>query len=257
MSEHLTSPLFPMLRKLERWGVVAEDDRVALLSLPHSLRIVEANQAVVREGCKVTHTCLLRSGFVHRFKVVADGGRQILSIQMAGELVDLENSMLDVADHGVQAISQCELALIPVEALLSLASKRPQVAVAMWRSTLVDSAIFREWIANVGRRDASTRLAHLLCELGMRLESSGGRKRDRYTMPLNQEQIGDSLSLTAVHVNRTLRGLEDRGLIVRDKREITIPDWKALAHAGDFQAGYLHLGKSPQSTSLGLPASAQ
>ncbi len=235
------APLAPMLRKLEYSGPLSENDREAVLALPHTLKSIEPQGYIVREGDKPSHACLLRSGYVYRHKIVADGARQICSIHMAGDIVDLQNSLLGTADHNVQALTRSEVALIPREAVRAIAFERPAVGMAMWFDTLVDGSIFREWIANVGRRDARTRLAHLLCEFSLRLEAAGLGKHDDYTLPMTQEQLGDCTGLTAVHVNRTLRGLDDDGIIRRTSRSVTVENWKRLAAEGDFRSAYLHM----------------
>ena len=195
----------------------------------------------MREGDLATHSCLLRSGFVYRHKIVRNGARQILSIHMSGDMVDLQNSLLGMADHSVQALTRAEVAFIPREEIKKIAFGRPAVGMAMWHDTLVDGSIFREWIANVGRRDARTRLAHLLCEFAVRLEAAGLADRDKYTLPMTQEQLADCTGLTSVHVNRTLQGLERDSVISRTKRTVTVADWKRLAEVGDFSSAYLHL----------------
>jgi CRP-like cAMP-binding protein len=131
--------------------------------------------------------------------------------------------------------------LIPVEAMRETAFARPSVGMAMWYETLVEASIFREWILNIGRRNARTRIAHLLCEFALRLEIAELGKMTGYTLPITQDQLADAVALTSVHVNRTLMRLEADGLIKRSKREITINDWTQLAKAGDFQPRYLHL----------------
>jgi CRP-like cAMP-binding protein len=241
MSSHTTAPLAPMVRKLEYWTTFSDSDRDALLALPHVLKSFEPSRHIVREGDKVEYCTLLLSGFAYRQKIVASGGRQILAIHMAGDLVDLQNAMLKVADHNVQALTHCESAIIPREALRQLAFERPAIGQAMWVDTLVDGSIFREWIANVGRRDARQRIAHLLCEFGVRLKAAGLGESTGYILPMTQEQLADCTGLTSVHVNRTLKGLDRDGLIARTNRSVKIGDWKALAAAGDFQSGYLHM----------------
>jgi CRP-like cAMP-binding protein len=238
------SPLMPMLRKLEYWGALSPSDHGAILALPHFLRTIEPRHHIVREGDRATHACVLRSGFAFRHKIVGDGGRQILAIHMAGDMIDLQNSLLGFADHSVQALTVAEVALIPREAIIKLAFDRPTIGLALWKDTLVDGSIFREWIANVGRRDARARLAHLLCEFALRLEATGEGERTRWELPMTQEHLGDCTGLTSVHVNRTLKGLEQDELISRSSRSVTIEDWKRLAEAGDFQSAYLHLGEA-------------
>jgi CRP-like cAMP-binding protein len=230
-----------MLRKLEHWVTLSDSDRGALLALPHVLKSIELHAYLVREGEKVDHVCLLLSGFAYRHKIVANGGRQILAIQMTGDLVDLQNSLLKIADHNVQALTRCQVAFIPRDAVREIAFARPAIGEAMWLDTLIDGSIFREWIANVGRRDARARIAHLLCEFGLRLEAAGLGEHTGYELPMTQEQLADCTGLTAVHVNRTLKGLDQDGLIVRTNRSVAIRDWNALTAAADFQSAYLHM----------------
>ncbi len=241
MPETSTHPLLPMVRKLEQWHPLSEDDRAAILDLPFTVRQLNAHDHIVWEGDRPQHTCLLLSGFAFRHKVAGNGGRQILSIHMKGDLVDLQNSMLGFADHNVQMLSQGEIALIPFEMIRDLAYGMPDVGMAMWYETLVEGSIFREWILNIGRRDARARIGHLLCELAVRLEVAELGKQTEYDLPITQEQLADAVSLTAVHVNRTLKSLEKDGYISRTKRRITISDWHKLAGIADFQPNYLHI----------------
>lgn len=241
------SALEPMLRKLEYWVDFSPEDRAALLALPHSARDVEQHQYIVRERDRTTFSCVMLGGFSVRHKIVAGGNRQIVSIHMKGEMVDLHNSMLGIADHSVQMLTAGRIATIPRDEIERIAFERPSIGRAMWIDTLVDGSIFREWIANVGRRDARTRIAHLLCEVALRLKVAGLSEQTDYDLPMTQEQLADATGLTAVHVNRTIKALEADGLIKRaTPRSITIGDWKKLAETGDFDSSYLHLrGRDP------------
>ncbi|MGZ2410987.1 CRP-like cAMP-binding protein [Sphingomonas sp. F9_3S_D5_B_2] len=234
--------LEPLVVKLEYWHHLDAEDRAGILALPHSIKTMEANHYIVREFDRPSHSCLMLSGFAVRHKIVAGGARQIVSIHMRGELVDLQNSLLGTADHSVQMLTTGKVAMIPKEAINRLIEQRPAVGRAMWHDTLVDGSIFREWIANVGRRDARTRIAHVLCEFSLRLKVAGLGEHTNYDMPMTQEQLADATGLTAVHVNRTIKGLEADGLIERiHPRSITIGDWRKLAETGDFNSSYLHL----------------
>jgi CRP-like cAMP-binding protein len=242
-----------MLPKMERWAKLDDADREALLALPHRLRSVRQTQYVVREGDQAEHCCLLLSGFAFRSKIVGDGGRQIVAIQMKGDIVDLQNSVLGIADHNVQALTTIEVALIPRAAILEIAARLPNVGRAMWHDTLVDGSVEREWVANVGRRDARTRMAHLLCEFALRLETAGLGEQCNYELPMTQEQLADCLGLTPVHVNRTLKGLDSDKLITRTIRSVKIDDWESLAHAGDFNSTYLHIDMKGRSIDPVVP----
>jgi CRP-like cAMP-binding protein len=224
------------------WGEFNADDEQALLNLPHRVKKIERHGYVVREREKTTHSCVMLSGFAIRHKIVGGGLRQIVAVHMKGDIVDLQNSLLGVADHSVQVLTDAEVAFIPREDIKELAFKRPNVGMAMWHDTLVDGSVFREWIANLGRRDALARMAHLLCELSLRLKVAGLGEATDYDLPMTQEQLADCTGLTPVHVNRTLKALEAENLISRrSSRSITIGDWKKLADAGDFDSMYLHL----------------
>lgn len=239
-----------MVRKFERRAHLDDSDRKALRGLPYDLKVMEAGRYIVREGSSPDHSAVLVSGLAYRHKITAEGSRQIVSIHVAGDFVDLEGSLLNVVDHNIQALTRSEVALIRSTSLLELVNKHPRIARAMWIDTIIDGSIFREWVVNVGRRDARERLAHLMCEFARRLEAAGMGSPDGYELPMTQEQLGDATGLTSVHVNRTLKGLADDGLISRERRFIRIPDWEKMRAIAGFNETYLHLdqvgGASPR-----------
>lgn len=237
-----------VLRRLETRGALSEEDRAAVRGLPVQPRTVEPAAYLVREGEPPENCTFLLTGFAFRHKVTGDGERQIMSVHMRGEFLDLQNSFLQVADHNVQALTRCEVGMVGVAALRKLAAEHPRVGRAMWIETLIDAAIFREWIVNVGRRDSLSRISHLLCEFALRLEAAGLSQDRRYEMPMTQEQIADCTGLTPVHVNRVLKELGRMGLIERDKRAVSIVEWDRLQHIGDFNTRYLHLQEGGPTT---------
>ena len=234
-------PLSRILRKFELRAPLDDSDREAFLSLPHRIQHVEANVYVVREGDRPDRSCVLLSGFALRHKVTALGERQVVSVHVAGDFLDLEGALLNVADHNVQMLTRCEVAFIPRSAITDLILNHPRIATAMWIDTLIDGSIFREWVVNVGRRDARSRIAHLLCEFARRLEVAGLADINGYELPMTQEQIADATGLTSVHVNRVLKRLDEEGLIARFRRHVTIPDWGKLRDVAGFSEIYLHL----------------
>jgi CRP-like cAMP-binding protein len=236
----VTSTLDRVVRRLEMRVRLDPEDRAAIHALPVQLKTMEPAAYMVREGEMIDHCVLLLSGFAYRHKITGPGQRQIMSIHMPGEFLDLQNSLLGLADHNVQALTRCDVATVPVAALRKLYEDRPRVGQAMWIDTLIDAAIFREWIVNVGRRDAISRLSHLLCEIALRLEEAGLAVAHRYELPMTQEQLADCTGLTPVHVNRVLKELARLGLISRDKRSVEILEWDRLRQIGDFNTRYLH-----------------
>jgi CRP-like cAMP-binding protein len=230
----------PLLGRLARRSPLAEADRQAIRALPYTHRRVAAGGHIVRDGDRPEHCALILSGFAYRYKITGEGARQIISIHMASEFVDLQHTFLGVADTSVQTLTESEIALIPRGAIQELALTRPAVGKALWIDTLIDSSIFREWVVNLGRRNSRARVAHILCEFSLRLEAAGLARDHCYQLPMTQEQLADAVGLTSVHVNRVLKQLAEEGLISREKRNITIEDWLRLRDVGDFNERYLH-----------------
>lgn len=184
--------------------------------------------------------CLLIDGFAARSKLTANGGRQIVSFHMVGDILDLQHLFLERADHDVQAITDVRVAWVPMAELRRLVAEHPIIGTAFWRDALIDASIFREWVLNVGRRDAKTRIAHMLCEFIVRCEAVGLGTPERIQVPFTQEEIGDATGLTPVHVNRMLRELSEERLIKRSGRALEILDWNGFRRVAGFDAAYLH-----------------
>jgi CRP-like cAMP-binding protein len=232
--------LDPLLRKLDRLGELTPSDRALLAAVPFTVREVGSGHYLVREGAPTAECCVLVAGYACRHKVAANGGRQIVSFHLPGDLLDLQHLLLAIADHNVQTITPATVAWIPKVALKAAAAQSPRIADALWRDTLIDASIFREWVLNVGRRDARSRTAHMLCEFAARREAAGLGSPEEFELPMTQEQIADATGLTAVHVNRMLRVLEEDGAITRERRQIRIVDWDRMRRIADFDRAYLH-----------------
>jgi len=233
--------LEPLLRSLEVRSNLDEADRQALRDLPFKVRTLDASTYILREGDLPESCAILISGFAYRQKLTGDGARQIIALHITGDPLDFQHLFLDVADHSIQMLTHGAVAMIPRKDIQHLVHTRPAIASAVVSNILVDSSISREWVLNVGRRDARARLAHLLCEFGSRMGALGLGGPDSCELPITQEQLADATGLTSVHVNRTLKALEAAGLIARSKRMISFPDWTRLREVGDFSARYLHL----------------
>jgi CRP-like cAMP-binding protein len=229
-----------LIKKLQASTPVPPDDlKEAVEYLPIIERDLPAHTAFVREGERPTQCCLLVDGFVCRAKTMA-GKRQILSIHIPGDIPDLQSLHLHVMDHDVTTLSRSVVGFIPHDALRALTREQPLVAEALWRKTLLDAAMFREWIVNVGRRSAVVRLAHLLSEIGTRLQAIGLAAGDRFELPMTQLDIADALGLTPVHINRVVQELRRDGLLEMRKHAVFLPDLPRLKKLGDFDDLYLH-----------------
>lgn len=234
--------LLPLVQMLARHRRLGDEDRAAVLGLPYSLRELARDTILVSEGDSVTHSAILSSGYMYRQKIAtAQGKRQILEVHLPGDLVDLQNGFFERADHDVLALTRCTVAMVPVEALLQVCFARPQIGLAVWTASLLDAAIQRELTASIGQRDARGRIAHFLCEFGVRTELAGLGRRTEYVLPMTQDHLADLLGITSIHINRSIRQLDSEGLLVRAQREVRIMDFSALATIGDFRPDYLHI----------------
>ena len=233
-----------LIRKLEKIGELELADRRAIAALPFVSATMRAGHSLVQEGQTVTNCWLLLAGYVCRQKNANRGSRQILSFHMPGDLLDLQHLVLPQADHGIQAITDLSVATISTAALRELARARPAIGEAFWRDTLIESSIFREWVLNIGQRDAKSRIAHMLCEFAIRREAAGLGEPEHFDLPMTQQQIADATGLTPVHVNRMLQMLGAEAVIEREGRRITISDWDKMRRVADFEPGYLHLDRA-------------
>lgn len=231
----------PLIRKLASVFRLTAEERDALAQLPMQVTHIRADQDIVREGDRPSRCCLVLEGFACMFKMTADGGRQILAFQIAGDIPDLQSLHLTVLDNSLGTVTDCKVGFILHEDLRALCKKHFRLANAFWRETLIDASIFREWMLSIGRRDAYTRIAHLFCEFIVRLRAVGLAEDHACKFPITQAKIGDALGLSDVHVNRVMQSLRADGLIELKGGLLTVLGWERLKEAGEFDATYLHL----------------
>src|SRR4051812_19237456 len=235
------SPLQPFLAKLISRSALDPAEQEAILALPGSPVQIQTNRDFVRLGERVHHASFVVAGLVGRFGQNKDGSRQITAVHIPTDMVDLHSVVAPEACSALQALAVSTVLRVPHAALRDAAHNFPAIAEAFWRECVVDSAVLAEWIVNVGRRDAKSRLAHLLCEIACRARGTGEQVGSEIPFPATQAHIADMTGLTAVHVNRTLRALRDDAIVDLRCQAIHILDWKRLVDIGDFDGDYLCL----------------
>jgi CRP-like cAMP-binding protein len=230
-----------LIRKLESIGELSDDDRQAIAALPLRVKSLRMDEDAVRDGDVPSECCLLIDGFMHRYKVLPDGKRQILAFHTPGDIPDLQSLHLTTMDHSLAATISSHVAFIPHDAIRKLIRRAPKTGDLLWRDTLIDAAIFRAWIVGLGQRSARGHLAHLMCEMFLRLKAIGLADGNTCKLPLTQGDLGDALGLSTVHVNRTLQELRGEGLIEFHGGRLKILDWPLLKQAAQFDPTYLQL----------------
>jgi CRP-like cAMP-binding protein len=232
-----------LLKKLNSLHDISANEQAALLATLAPPRRVTRGQDIVADGSTPKHTTVLLSGTACRYKILRKAQRHIFGFQYPGDMIDLYSYVMKLVDHGIGALSDCEVAHIPHEKISELCRKYPNVAYAFWRDSMIDTSILHSWALG-GSRNTVERMANMLCEIFVRLEAVGLAKIGR---PLDfnatQRDLADALGLSLVHVNKTLKVLKTKGLIGRIGMKIEILDWKRLQKIGDFDAGYLHFKK--------------
>ena len=229
-----------LTRKLEAFGPLPDADRLLLDAVIDEARTVEARTDLIREGDAPSYVNLILEGFACRYKTVPDGSRQIMAYLVPGDFCDLHVFILKAMDHTIATLSPCKVVKIPRDRILELL-ERPAIARAFWWAALVDEATLREWLVNIGVRSAEQRVAHLLCELLLRLETVGLTNGDTYELPITQAELADTVSLTNVHVNRVLQRLRRDSLITLKGKHLVILDVARLKALSGFNPNYLHL----------------
>lgn len=232
----------PLIRKLERFGPLPDEGRRALEGLPLAAEPVVADRDLFHEGEHPRHCLLLLAGLACRYKTTEDGRRQILSFHLPGDLLNLTGLLLGQMDHGIGALTPVEVAPVPHATVLDWMENRPRLGLGrlLWRDAMLDAAIWREWVVNVGRRTARRRVAHLLCELALRLRAAGLARGDICDLPVTQSVLADATGLSEVHMSRTLQDLRGAGLIEFGGGTLVVRDWDGLKDAGGFDPRYLH-----------------
>jgi CRP-like cAMP-binding protein len=243
-ADRTTARFDPLLRRLEEYTDLSADARDALAALAARPPVrIAARRDLIRQGATPLHVYLISKGWACRYKSLPDGRRQIVDFLIPGDLCDLNIYILSRIDHSIGAITALDVIEIPREQLESVTERHPQITRALWWQELVSKSCHREWIVNVGARSAMERLAHLLCEMFLRLESIGASDGRSCDFPLTQRDLADATGLTSVHVNRTLQRLRERSLISLEDRRLVIPDMAALKATGLFNPDYLHLDR--------------
>lgn len=226
-------------------GLLSQDEIAVLEAAIDRVETFPARTAITRRGDRVRESTLLVEGAMCRYLDARDGFRQLLAYHVPGDFVDMHGYTLHRLDHDVATIVESRVAMVPHDRIDAIMRDAPRLAKMLWRSTLLDAAMHREWIFRLGRLDAAGRIAHFVCEVHARMKAIGRVKDGVFALPLTQQDIGEACGLTSVHVNRTLRRLREEGVADIGRGEARIAEPRQLARIGEFDADYLYLDNGP------------
>jgi CRP-like cAMP-binding protein len=231
-------PYSRLLARFERFNALLPDDRLRVTTLPLKLINFPAGFDIVSHGQTSSRCNLLLDGFLYSHKIVGSR-RQITSFHVPGDMADLSTVYLPRVDHTITTLGPAVLAFVPHAALREVLDQSPRLAQAFWRETLVQGCILQEWVVNLGRRDASARLAHIICELVTRLQAVGLARDLSFSMPWTQTDVADACGISSVHANRVIQEFRHLGLVEWESRRLKIRDWNTLVRLADFSDDYL------------------
>ena len=226
------------------FGSLPADDREAFSALPADIRELPRLRDTLRVGDHPSEVVIVLSGLLYRYTIGPEGKRQIHSFYLPNEAPCLETLYIDYMDNNLGAVVNSKVAHVPHEALYRIIDERPEARKLLWRQTLVQGAIFREWLVRNSVLPAHAAMAHFFCEMFIRARAAGLADGDSMEFPLTQELVADALGLTSVHVNRTLQVLRETGAVEWKGGRLTIPDLGRLQLMADFNPTYLHLRRS-------------
>lgn len=233
------------LKKLRLRTDISPEEEQVIRGLVAETRRVAADECLIRAGQELEFSILLMDGWLVRSMDLPNGERQVMEIHIAGDFADLHGFTLKRLDHDVVTVSECEIGLVPHERMMEISERHPRLARVYWLMTNIDAAITRVMALSLAQRSAMSRMAHLFCELQLRLEVVGKSRGDTFDFPLTQREMSECLGLTPVHVNRTLQELRRKGLVETADRQIAILDKRGLRSVAEFDPGYLHLERRP------------
>jgi CRP-like cAMP-binding protein len=235
-----------LIGKLERYDVLSNEEKHTLAGAVTRIKEVPADEDLVREGDRPTESTLLLEGMAARYKLLRNGKRQITALHIAGDFVDLHSFLQKKMDHSIVTLTPCKVGLVPHTSLREITEKHLHLGRLLWLNTVIDAAIHREWLVAMGRRPALNQLAHLLCELFLRLQTVGLTQDMSFELPLTQGELGDVLGLSTVHVNRIVQQLRAKELVTWRGETVTIEDWPRMQELAEFDPTFLNLEHEPR-----------
>jgi CRP-like cAMP-binding protein len=241
-----SDPVHRLLLKLRARDEVSAREEEVLRAAVSDIAEFAPGKTMVRAGAPLTHSMLTLEGIVARYKDLSDGQRQIQELHVAGDFTDLHGFLLKRLDHNVGSLTRTRVALVPHDTIRRITEDEPHLARLLWFSTLIDAAVQREKILSVGRRPALARLAHLLSEIYVRLDTVGLVEGGSFALPITQLDLGDATGLTSVHVNRMLKQLRDDRLVTFRGGAVSVHDLPRLQQVAEFDPTYLYLDRRPR-----------
>ena len=231
--------------KLSRFVRLTSPELQFLSEIQSQCRRVAKDTELVHEGQTGHRAYILQRGWARCYKLLPDGGRQIITFSLPGDCLGLRSVLLRTSDHSFATITDALVSEVPAQRMMAIFHDQPRLGAAILWAASRDEAMTVEHLVNIGRRSAIQRMAHLILELHERLQLVDLATPSGFDCPLNQHALADALGLSAIHVNRTLRQLRERGLVTLSGHRMLIHDAKALRDLAEYNSSYLDQAYAP------------
>ncbi|MFC3220625.1 Crp/Fnr family transcriptional regulator [Tianweitania populi] len=236
----------PLITYLQRRDSLSDEEKSVLERMTHRQETIAVRTPIVRQGSRPTQSCVLLQGIAYREHLLRSGKRMISAVHIAGDFVDLNGMLLAKMDHGVRAASACTVAWIPHAEVIRLTETHPHLGRLFWMTTVTDAALTRAAVSVVGRLPPPAKLAHMACELYLRMSEVGLAKNWSFDLAITQLDLADMFGLSTVHLNRSMQTLRATNAISWDGSRVVIHDWRKLTDIGEFDPTYLNLEPKPR-----------
>ncbi|XKH58811.1 Crp/Fnr family transcriptional regulator [Halomonas sediminis] len=236
----------PLINKLSYYMTLSNEEKQLLMNAATQIFHVDKGEIIIEEGERPEYVYLIEKGWACRYKLLKNGEVHIMAYLIPGDPCDVHITILEVMDHSIRALTPMTLRKFPADEMRNIMENHHRLARALFWSILVDEAVLREWLVNMGTRPAAARLAHVFCEMLIRSQIAGCAEDNSFEFPLTQAELGESMGLTPVHTNRALQKLRHEGLVSLEKKRLTILDWERLKQFSQFDPIYLHCQNLPR-----------
>jgi CRP/FNR family transcriptional regulator, anaerobic regulatory protein len=209
-------------------------EREALEGLEQQPRQHRRGAVIVSEHDRPRDLYIVQKGWLHSAVLLGNGSRQIMRFLFPGDVIGFSCLPFGESAETVTAVTDATLCPFDRDRLAGLFRDHPRLGALIFTIAIADRVSLADRLASIGRTSARARVASLLCEMFARLRMLDGAERSEFLIPLTQEDIGDATGLTAVHVNRMMRGLVDEGMIERSGNHVRLLDEQRLAEVAGF-----------------------
>ncbi|MBS9719273.1 Crp/Fnr family transcriptional regulator [Tianweitania sp. BSSL-BM11] len=231
----------PLITYFERRDSLSTEEKAILERITHNRESFPARTLIIRQGSQPARSCVLLQGIAFREHLLRSGKRMISAVHIAGDFLDLHGLLLAKMDHDVRSAGECTVAWIAHKEIVKISETHPHLGRLLWMTIAADASLTRAAVSVVGRLNPPAKLAHMACELYLRMADVGLARNLSFDLAVTQLDLADMFGLSTVHLNRSMQVLRSTGAISWEGQRVVIHDWDRLTEIAEFDPTYLNL----------------